>query len=1831
MADRRPPRRSTRNVPRPASYKKYAAKGWSGTAKVARPPRIRLFVPAPPKAPPRIRLFVPAPPKVPPPVVAPPPPAPPKAPPPPPPAVPAPAAPAKVDYRDFLKGVYYHREHTRLDFNPREGESIAAILHDAQWSDFTFLDDRHGYEADKLTLPIYCTELIRKSVFTYEYVMMGLPAPQVRPNINRIAIGRQLIYGGYRYMDYAALYNLLVAHFGGGAPTSAAAEAYTNLYGVPHHFPQPRTDCQHIFDADVKRAGANSPPNMVDFAVSVERTNLLMTTDRFELGVRQLVGELEGSAVGPMVRLVHTVGHSESVDPDNMESVEQKPIPLRLGGFNEAQAGWTRVPAWIGQIARKIAAVDIPDGLLRLDANIMLGRRAADRKYQYVWERCLFQRLLTVSIQLQGVYQNLINPTPKDGLRTTNIGRPIFYMIPADVILCRGLANVQVPMRQVVDPLTGEFEEVPDDRVVEDGDDTPQYFRWHYQAEPVINALSVLLFHEFMRDFLLHELRITTIKGVLSEGSDSQEASALRWALYQLKAFITIGNSLTVTDAERENLLFWPDDDPNSIDGQPSKSIGLFGVVPYSGFNATRLISVRDREVDGDEEEFDITALGLQAGSRSLYKYYGAVRDPSYEFFYAMWSNEPQFRPIPLEHAWFTRRHDIRGRDNELSQDEWVQNQHAYFFELQQCRLQPILLMLDRIRAIPASGEVAPYNYNPLTGKAIPHISRMEESRRVQRGEVVPLFLRGAPQWRVTDPYNFNKLPWGVVEHVNMPKIAKLGFYQPAAPYRYSKGAITFDYTRTVEETYNSWVGGGCQPLRRQELIPHSLRRLFTFFPQLTSSHNNCLFAAIYDQAKSTVFNAWKMGKETDALYDLLRKQCHIEEGIPINFDGIAQVVKTFPLEVEVYTLKKDPPDQIGSMYVGLEATFRHPVAVAQVRVLLHCGHYYPLPDTRALKFRRCGVCYKWMSLTATFTAHLRNCKRCANCSSPYTNPATHKCHAKIVNDVGERTVVKPYALPEQYTGESSMYWGDFETSTFGVSIDQHTVYAASFMGSPDTNYGKEPVVFYGLGSLEKFMIHISALNGTMVFYNGSAFDFVLIFHFLLHRGAGVFSRDVKDVVLKDNRIMSFQYKKLRFIDLYLFLRCSLDKACHDLKVPEQYCKSKFDHQKMSDFAALNKYEQEVTTYLKLDVQALRCCWTIFAKDCWQNFHVNVGDFMTLSQMAYNVWTSTLPAKVQLYVPKPDEDNWFRRALFGGRCGPQVPSYYSTEAQGILETLAKRAAAGVEPALTDDEFKTMRDCGVNVDVVSLYPFTMHSHTYPCGRFSIHEGVDGAPTTAYALKRLKAGDTSKGGFYEVDLKCPRTLLTAFLQERGGRGELIYSLEDKKHQVYTGVELREAMHLGYEVTKLHRYASFPSMCDLFKPFIDKCFAIKKASAKGSVSYLTAKLFMNAVSGKQSQKVITTDHKFVTSNDELVEVLSKSNVSDVRLLYASENSQSVDFGELGTASASTSSDGGFPSPSVVGALVKSERKRPLPTKCVYLGAWILGAARVWMSKINRMIGGYSMPSNMFWYHDTDSYIFGLNTYEILCKQNGVVGKDLGMLADELEGGRIIRAVFLAPKSYIVEYISGRSPHRLKWKVRCKGFPHDEGEIDVCDVMAGKYAGYHQMVYELYDIPSDGKTPNLLMTNKCITFEMFERMLADEGRVVVQIDSLKRALCDISYRRGVGIFNVEIHRTMNKVNWWRQNKRTPITTTVTNNTTTTTTTQITPPVYSVPDGHVSAVSEEPNTDMAALLAALGDDIPMSPIEFPAPSPPNTGAIGSNCDSADVSDDVDLTSRNEQ
>lgn len=186
------------------------------------------------------------------------------------------------------------------------------------------------------------------------------------------------------------------------------------------------------------------------------------------------------------------------------------------------------------------------------------------------------------------------------------------------------------------------------------------------------------------------------------------------------------------------------------------------------------------------------------------------------------------------------------------------------------------------------------------------------------------------------------------------------------------------------------------------------------------------------------------------------------------------------------------------------------------------------------------------------------------------------------------------------------------------------------------------------------------------------------------------------------------------------------------------------------------------------------------------------------------------------------------------------------------------------------------------------------------------------------------------------------------------------------------------------------------------------------------------MNSLSGKMSQRVVEEEWKIVT--EECLEQETESKEVTLTEHLVDENGDLLAYALL---------------------IQKDEVKVSKP---VQMGAFILSYARCLMSKylseIGRSmaapLGGYQLRSHAYYYTDTDALVLQQCAVEDTMNSpyNSMFGSDLGKLEDELKGGKIIRASFLAPKSYCIEYVKDG---KIYTKVRCKGVPHTKDQLIV------------------------------------------------------------------------------------------------------------------------------------------------------------------------------------------
>jgi hypothetical protein len=345
-------------------------------------------------------------------------------------------------------------------------------------------------------------------------------------------------------------------------------------------------------------------------------------------------------------------------------------------------------------------------------------------------------------------------------------------------------------------------------------------------------------------------------------------------------------------------------------------------------------------------------------------------------------------------------------------------------------------------------------------------------------------------------------------------------------------------------------------------------------------------------------------------------------------------------------------------------------------------------------------------------------------------------------------------------------------------------------------------------------------------------------------------------------------------------------------------------------------------------------------------------------------------------------------------------------------------------------------------------------------------------------------------WTVDITPPKDILIPYLFAREG-GVLKQDLLPKKIQTYTGVDIQEALALGYRIDAIHGLYYFQSLENIFKDYIDMCFKGKQRAPKESAEYFLYKGLMNGLSGKFSQMLIWLAHTIMVS------------ASVQKSRGYSPNTQSVKVVKL------------YDEP--IGAFVvyKKLDNEVRPFYPTHITAFITSHARAFMSRVMRELNGYKDPQHTFFYTDTDSLILHARTSHLIAPY---VGNDLGKFEDELKG-KIVEAVFIGKKTYALTYFTGGPTHEMKLKIRCKGIPHLGASLKVTDYdIEPEWLTEQQALIK--DTPSnidikrrcyeEKKRNGTRAIYKHLSTEVFSRALYDRSIVTCYYGSIKRNMAD-------------------------------------------------------------------------------------------------------------------------
>lgn len=487
-----------------------------------------------------------------------------------------------------------------------------------------------------------------------------------------------------------------------------------------------------------------------------------------------------------------------------------------------------------------------------------------------------------------------------------------------------------------------------------------------------------------------------------------------------------------------------------------------------------------------------------------------------------------------------------------------------------------------------------------------------------------------------------------------------------------------------------------------------------------------------------------------------------------------------------------------------------------RLHFLLHNEHcYWLIKPEIVLKKVKCSTCSQWIN-RESFSQHITLCRYCVECHEVYRSyrptdghncgvtrrllpfeQVRNKLALNVENVCTDWIRMNGKKKGKKITSARRIFFADIEA--FPDVTQSFTAYAIGLLCLTNYQDKSKVEIFYGDDCFERYFEHLAQLQGTVYYYNGSGFDNFLHVNAMVNQNLFI---DPAGFVKKGSRIMSFQHhSRLRVHDLYLFTQSSLVRAGAAWGVPKEMLKTDFEHGKVFDYDSADEHREEVSEYLRYDVLCLAHLFKIYHETMWKAFSMDMNLCISPAQYAIQVWSADNIYLNDIYIPhRGKEERDDRAAYYGGRVMCQRKEYTSEDWSDGRENY---------------DFDCVEDYLVLGDVNSLYPAAQMQNLFAYGKWRYIEGREDMP---HMLNTgLYNDDEILRSCYCVDVDCPRTLLTSFLMERDAQGSIVHSLEPKMKCWYWGCELKEAIELGYRVTKVYEVKEFEKLGPLFKGMI------------------------------------------------------------------------------------------------------------------------------------------------------------------------------------------------------------------------------------------------------------------------------------------------------------------------------------------------------------------------------------------------------------------------------
>ncbi|MFN7611021.1 MAG: DNA polymerase, partial [bacterium] len=251
--------------------------------------------------------------------------------------------------------------------------------------------------------------------------------------------------------------------------------------------------------------------------------------------------------------------------------------------------------------------------------------------------------------------------------------------------------------------------------------------------------------------------------------------------------------------------------------------------------------------------------------------------------------------------------------------------------------------------------------------------------------------------------------------------------------------------------------------------------------------------------------------------------------------------------------------------------------------------------------------------------------------------------------------------------------------------------------------------------------------------------------------------------------------------------------------------------------------KDEGISYLISDLTVLHEVMSVFSKNIFADYILDIKDYLTLPSLAFAIFRSSFfdKAKNKLPIIKYSRFAFLEEGYYGGSV---------------------------------DLYKPSGNQVYCYDAVSLYPFSM-LNDMPVGD---------------AIYSNDPNLSNWFGFLRVKVKCPDNLLNPILPFRKEDGTVIHPVGSWTG-VYFSEELKNAEKLGYKFEILEGL-KFERGSDIFKDYFEHFFKLK--SENSEIKRKIGKLMLNSLYGRFGMKNIDTVIDIV-SHEEALYILSKHEV--------------------------------------------------------------------------------------------------------------------------------------------------------------------------------------------------------------------------------------------------------------------------------------------------------------------------------------------------------------------